>query len=92
MQANLRAGVTDVVGVPFNIGTSERVSIRELAETVWTVADSSIEIVHQEPREGDIAESEADISRARETLGYQPARELQDGLARCLWVSRRGAL
>ena len=81
VQANLRAGTTDVVGVPFNIGTGECVSIRELAETVREVADRSVEIVHQEPREGDIEESEADISRARETLGYKPTRSLQAGLA-----------
>lgn len=81
VQANLRAGVTDAVGEPFNIGTGESVSIRELAETVQSMAGRSVEIVHEDAREGDISESEADIDRARELLGYQPTTEFREGLA-----------
>ena len=35
---------------------------------------------HGEPRVGDIAESVADIGRARAELGYAPAVSVKDGL------------
>jgi len=81
VQANLLAGTTAATGTPFNVGTGDRVSIRELAETVRGLVDESIDIVHEQPRPGDIADSEADITRARERLGYEPTIELQTGLA-----------
>lgn len=81
VQANLRAGTTEIVGVPFNIGTGESTSIRELAENIQLMADQSVEIIYQDQREGDIMESEANINRAREMLGYQPTKDLREELA-----------
>ncbi|WP_458190473.1 NAD-dependent epimerase/dehydratase family protein [Haladaptatus sp. NG-WS-4] len=81
VQANLRAGTTDQTGVAFNVGTGESVTIRELAETVRDVTDSDADIVHTDPRPGDIDHSRADISRARDELGYEPTVSLSEGLA-----------
>ena len=80
VRANLLAGTTAATGQPFNVGTGDRVSIRELAETVRGLVDESIDIVHEQPWAGDIPDSEADITRARERLGYEPTTELQAGL------------
>lgn len=74
------AGTTDHVGEAFNIGTGEAISIRELAETVRDVADSQSDIVHVDPRSGDIEWSQADISRAVDRLGYEPNVDLHTGL------------
>jgi UDP-glucose 4-epimerase len=81
VQANLRAAVTDATGVGYNIGTGSNVTIRELAETVRGLVDESVDIVHTDPRPGDIEQSEADITRARERLGYSPTVSLEDGLS-----------
>jgi UDP-glucose 4-epimerase len=74
------AGVTDHVGAAFNVGTGRSVSIRELAELVKRVTGSSSEIVHTDPREGDIEHSRADISKAEALLGYEPRVTLGEGL------------
>jgi UDP-glucose 4-epimerase len=81
VQANCRAATTDRTGEAFNVGTGESVTIRELAETVRSVTDSSSDIVHTDPRPGDIDHSRADITEARTALGYEPSVSLTDGLA-----------
>ncbi|GKZ12517.1 NAD-dependent epimerase/dehydratase family protein [Haladaptatus sp. T7] len=81
VQANCRAATTDRTGEAFNVGTGESVTIRELAETIRSVTDSSSDIVHTDPRPGDIDHSRADITKARTALGYEPTVSLSDGLA-----------
>jgi len=46
------------------------------------VTDSDSPITHEDARPGDISESEADVSRARARLGYEPTVDLRSGLAR----------
>jgi UDP-glucose 4-epimerase len=81
VDANLRAARTDATGEGFNVGTGSSTSIRELAETVVEVTESDSEIVHEDPRPGDITESRADLTKAREELGYEPETDLSEGLA-----------
>lgn len=81
VQATLRAAVTDATGRAYNVGTGRSVSIRELAETVVDVTNSTSTITHSDPRPGDVAERCADLTRAREHLGYRPTVDLETGLA-----------
>ena len=81
VQANLLAAETDAVGEAYNVGTGETVTIRRLAELIRDAVDSDSEIVHTDPRDGDIEHSCADIGRARDQLGFEPTVELADGLA-----------
>ncbi len=80
VRANLAAATTDAVGTSFNVGTGERTSILELAETIRDVTDSSSPIVHRDKRPGDIRHSGADISKAERALGFEPRIELESGL------------
>ena len=80
VQANLLAAVTEQTGDAYNVGTGKSVTINRLAELIVDVTDSSSDIVHTEPRAGDIDESEANIERARDQLGYEPRTTLRDGL------------
>ncbi|MDS0475690.1 NAD-dependent epimerase/dehydratase family protein [Natrinema sp. 1APR25-10V2] len=82
VQANLRAATTDAVGKAYNIGTGEAISIRELAEAVQDITVTESEIVHTEPRPGDIEHSQADISKAEAYLDYEPTVAFREGLAR----------
>jgi len=84
VQANLLAATTDATGEAFNVGTGSRTSIRRLAELVDDSVDTDAEITHIDAREGDIRHSVADITRARERLGYEPTVTLSDGLRRFL--------
>lgn len=81
VQANLLAARSDdAAGKAFNVGTGTQITIRELAESIKEATGSDSEIVHKEPREGDIEESVADISRARKLLDYEPKYSISDGI------------
>ena len=80
VQANLRAATADVAGEAFNIGTGTSISIRELAETVNELTGGNSDIKHRDPRSGDIRHSEAEISKARSKLRFQPQVTVNDGL------------
>ncbi|MCY4729329.1 NAD-dependent epimerase/dehydratase family protein [Natronomonas gomsonensis] len=80
VRANLLAAETDAVGRAYNVGTGESVTIRELAELIRDAVGSDSEIVHTDPRPGDIQHSCADIGRARSALGYEPTVDLEAGL------------
>jgi UDP-glucose 4-epimerase len=82
VQANLRAATTDAVGEAYNVGTGESVSVHELAELVVDVTNSESDIRHTPPREDDIDRSRADVTRARDRLGYRPTIDLREGLRR----------
>ena len=78
--ANRLAAETDEVGVAYNVGTGESVTINRLAEQVRDAVGSDSAIVHTDGREGDIRHSRADVARARERLGYRPTVDLRSGL------------
>ena len=81
VEANLRAATSDkAVGEAFNIGTGNSIEIRELAATIHEITDSDADIVHVDPREGDIDHSEADIDKAHNVLGFEPTYSVTDGL------------
>ncbi|RQG95759.1 NAD-dependent epimerase/dehydratase family protein [Natrarchaeobius oligotrophus] len=82
VQANIKAATTDAVGEAYNIGTGESVTIRELAELIQDITDTDSDIVHTDARSGDIEHSEADISKARDRLDYEPTVSLREGLER----------
>ncbi|WP_290812374.1 NAD-dependent epimerase/dehydratase family protein [Halovivax sp.] len=90
VRANLAAATTDAVGEAYNVGTGESITIRELAELVRDLADANSDIVHAEPREGDIDRSEADVSKARARLDFEPTVSIRDGLDRTVdWYRQR---
>ena len=72
------------IGRTFNCGTGKQKSIKELAEIVKASSPKKIEIKHIDPRQGDIKNSCADISLAREILDYAPKKELADGICEML--------
>ncbi|MFW6376603.1 MAG: NAD-dependent epimerase/dehydratase family protein [archaeon] len=82
VDANLLAATTDHVGEAFNVGTGVETSILELAETIQAIVDADAEITHTDPREGDIDRSRADVTEARERLGFESVIALEAGLAR----------
>ncbi len=68
-------------GQRINCGTGESVSVKELANTIIELSGKKIELEYGESRKGDILHSQADISKARKLLGYEPSIDLKQGLA-----------
>jgi UDP-glucose 4-epimerase len=82
VRANLAAATTDQVGQAFNVATGTETSVRELAEMITSFVDSSSDIVHIDPREGDIQRSCGDTSRARDKLEFEADVSPSDGIER----------
>lgn len=81
--ANLLAGASPkpLAGEVVNIGTGTRIDLLELARTMAELCSAPhLAPVHEPDRAGDVRHSQADLSRARELLGYQPVTTLRDGL------------
>ncbi len=81
VEANLRAATTDRVGEAFNVGTGEAVSVNDLADAVRRVTGTDAEVVHGDPRAGDVAHSRADVTKACRALGFEASTSLEAGLA-----------
>jgi dTDP-L-rhamnose 4-epimerase len=80
-------------GEAVNIGSGVSVDVREIAERLARVLDRPIEPeITGESRVGDIRHCFADITLARERLGYAPAVELHDGMQRLAdWLAGQAA-
>lgn len=83
VQANLLAcEAPNVSGRVFNVGVGGRVSLNEVLRELGKITRKTLEPKYEPPREGDIRDSQADISQAREFLGYEPQVSFEEGLAR----------
>jgi dTDP-glucose 4,6-dehydratase len=69
---------------PVNLGNPREFTIRELAETVLKLTDSTSEIVYEALPVDDPQVRQPDITRAVQVLGWQPEIELEEGLRRML--------
>lgn len=84
VRALLLAAGTDETGEAFNIASGRGTSILELSEVFQVHAGRGVEVVHVEPRPGDIGESRADVSKAEELLGFEPEVSLEEGISSLL--------
>jgi nucleoside-diphosphate-sugar epimerase len=83
VQANLLAfEAPNVSGKVFNVGVSGRVSLNEVVDLLSKISGHRMDAKHDPPREGDIRDSQADITQARNLLGYDPRVDFEEGLRR----------
>jgi nucleoside-diphosphate-sugar epimerase len=90
----LAGAASGVGGEPFNVACGERITLNQLLAELRRLTGREIEAIYEEARPGDVPHSLADISRARERLGYAPAVDARTGLAKTLeWTEgvARGA-
>ncbi len=66
----------------FNIGSGIGTSLRELIDMVGEKAGRRIRVQEEPAREADVRQVVLDISRLRQTVEWQPAVTMEDGLAR----------
>lgn len=83
VQANLLAcEAPNVSGKVFNIGTGDRFSLNQTVQLLMNISGKQLEVKYDPPREGDIRDSLADITQARQFLGYDPQVRFDEGLRR----------
>ena len=73
----------DVTG-PINLGNTEEIAIRDLADTVIRLTGSKSSIVHARAPEDDPRRRRPDVTRAADVLNWAPATPLESGLGRTI--------
>ncbi|MEU0547233.1 NAD-dependent epimerase/dehydratase family protein [Micromonospora sp. NPDC005979] len=69
---------------PVNCGTEHEMSMRQLAELIVSLSDSSSEVTYITRSADDPEMRRPDLTLARELLGYEPAVTPEDGLRRTI--------
>ncbi|HZF65247.1 MAG TPA: SDR family oxidoreductase, partial [Chitinophagaceae bacterium] len=83
VQANVCALFNDVpaaVNQVYNIAYGQQTSLIDLFQMIKEIAGSDLVPVFGPERQGDVKNSLADISKAKNLLGYSPAVSIRDGL------------
>jgi len=79
VQANIRAMESDTQGV-FNVAYCQRIDLKELATTIMELTGITVPVTFDPPRAGDVRDSLADITRAKQAFGYAPEYTVKSGL------------
>lgn len=81
VDANLRAAaVPEASGRVFNIASGRAITVNRMLALVGELLGKSAEADYTDPRPGDIRDSLADITAARDVLGYDPEVSFEDGM------------
>lgn len=82
IEANLKAclATKEACGKSYNIAYGGRVTLNQLYCTLQNLLDKDINPIYGCDRKGDIRHSNADISKAKELLGYNPKYSFNDGI------------
>jgi UDP-glucose 4-epimerase len=81
VQANLFAmSAEHLHGEAINIACGERTSLNELLNVLKRILGSTLFPAYQDPRQGDVRHSLADIRKGKEILNYEPTITVEKGL------------
>jgi len=71
-------------GEVINVACGERTTVLQMADYIAEIIGLKIEPEHALARPGDVRHSQADITKARNLLGYKPSVSVREGLARTI--------
>jgi len=71
-----------VIGESINVATGGRISLNQLFREMRKLIGATVEPTYDEPRAGDVRDSQAAIGKAQRLLGYQPIVPFEEGLRR----------
>jgi nucleoside-diphosphate-sugar epimerase len=71
-------------GEVINVATGGRISLNQLFKAMRDVVGGTLEPTYAGGREGDVRDSQADITKAKELLGYEPTVPFEKGLERTI--------
>ncbi|MDP8248355.1 MAG: SDR family oxidoreductase [Candidatus Tritonobacter lacicola] len=79
-------------GRAYNIACGKRTSVLELFRMIAGITGSEVEPVYKPKRSGDILHSFADISLAKDELGYEPSMGIEEGMKKTVefFISKKG--
>jgi UDP-glucose 4-epimerase len=68
----------------FNVAASAPASVNQVADTIGAILERPVNRMFAPPRAGDIRDSWADVTAAREVLGWEPTVGLEEGLRKTI--------
>jgi nucleoside-diphosphate-sugar epimerase len=71
-------------GEVINVATGGRVSLNQLFAAIKDLTGARVDPIYAAPRAGDVKDSQADITKANDLLGYTPIVPFEEGLRRTL--------
>jgi UDP-N-acetylglucosamine 4-epimerase len=72
----------DVKDEVYNVAVGDRTTLNDLFYTIQAeLGQSGKKPIYRDFRPGDVRHSQADISKAKEQLGYEPLYKIKDGLS-----------
>lgn len=95
VQANIKAAFSekpDALNKVYNIAAGHSTSLNELISILKKKIGSDVGVEYQPPRAGDIKDSLADISQAKQYLGYEPEIFLEEGLEKTIQFFKNSIL
>jgi UDP-N-acetylglucosamine/UDP-N-acetylgalactosamine 4-epimerase len=81
----------EAAGDVFNVAFGDRYTLNELVRELAEIVDVEPQVQYGQSRAGDVRHSQADISKARELLGYNPQVGFREGLERTVEFLRAKA-
>ncbi|MGH2971977.1 MAG: NAD-dependent epimerase/dehydratase family protein [Gaiellaceae bacterium] len=85
VDATIRAAdAGEANGRIFNVAAGSPASVNAVAETIGRIVGKPVQKRFAPPRPGDIRDSWADVTAARDVLGYAPSVDLEEGLRRTI--------
>jgi nucleoside-diphosphate-sugar epimerase len=93
IEANLAAATEPAAaGRVMNVAIGTSHTLNQLVATLGRLLDTDIEPEYAPHRPGDVPESLADVSLARELIGYEPSVAFEEGLQRTIaWIVEQRA-
>jgi nucleoside-diphosphate-sugar epimerase len=89
VEATMLAGAAvGASGRIFNVAGSAPASVNSVAEMIGSILGAEVRKEHGPSRAGDIRDSWADVTAAREVLGWQAVVDLEEGLRRTIAFGR----
>ena len=89
IEANMLAARSNIVGEVFNIGGGSRISVNELIKRMEEMVDRKADIKYIEEQKGDVRDTWADVSKARDILHWAPKVNIINGLKRFIeWYKK----
>nr|HID57661.1 NAD-dependent epimerase/dehydratase family protein [Desulfobacterales bacterium] len=89
VEANWQAFLKAQPGEIFNIGGGSRISMNRVVRIIEEITEQSVEVNYMDVQKGDVRHTSADISKARNLLGYKPSISIEEGLRTELeWIRK----
>ena len=86
--ATIAAAECGAPGRAYNVGGGSRVSMNQVLEIIERIAGHPLRITREPAQKGDMRDTYADTTRARQDLGFHPAVSLEEGIqAEYRWLS-----